>query len=267
MAGKNLAFVVDQMTTPLSFRLGCFTSEGLFRQEAGRVWRPGGEIQQPQVNLHRSAAIEVTVSISTSADKIVSFLNHCLDTQHKNMAAVSGNNHEIRNKIKQVQELLDQEIERVNDLKKLLSIAEEKVTRLTGELDEYHARITPTPINSCPAEILSMIFRLSITEDYDSRHMGRLLLVYKRWYTLVVNDPQMWNTVNISTPTRWDMRSWSDSTRLYVKSCIERNRATSLSINLNFILLQTTKQQLVERLRYGFFNSHHVLQQWMKATS
>jgi hypothetical protein len=205
------------------------------------------------VGLHRPVAIEVTVRISTSADNIVSFLHHCLDTQHKNMAAIPGNNHEIRHKIKQVQELLDQEIERVNDLKNLLSIAEEKVTQLKRELDEYHARIAPTPINGCPLEILSMIFRLSIPECDTIRHMGHLLLVCKRWYTLVVKDPQMWNTIIFSTPMQWDMRSWSDSTRLYVESCVERSRATSLNINLNFFLLQTTKEQLIERLHYGFF--------------
>jgi F-box-like len=168
------------------------------------------------------------------------------------MAAIPGNHHETRDKIKRVQELLDQEIERVNDLKNLLLIAEEKVTQLKGELDEYHARITPTPINSCPAEILSIIFRISIPEDANVRHMGHLLLVCKRWYTLVVNDPQMWNTINIFAPAQWDMRSWSYSTRLYVESCIERSRATRLNINLDFTLLQTTKEQIIKRLCYGF---------------
>jgi hypothetical protein len=56
------------MITPLSYGIQCFDSEGLFRQEAERLWRPGGEIQQPQVSLHRRAAIEVTVRISTSVD-------------------------------------------------------------------------------------------------------------------------------------------------------------------------------------------------------
>jgi F-box-like len=167
------------------------------------------------------------------------------------MAAMPGNHHDM---IKRVQELLDQEIERVNDLKNLLSIAEENVTQLKGELDEYHARITPTPINSCPSEILSMIFKLYVPEDDDDTwHKGQLLLVCKRWYTLVVNDPTMWTTINIFAPPRWGMRSWSDSTRSYLESCVERSRAMSLNIDLNFTLLQTTSEQLIERLRWGFF--------------
>jgi len=219
-----------------------------------------------------SSAIEVTVGISASVDKTVSFLNCCLDTKYQNMATVPGNNHEIRDKIKQVQELLDQETERVNDLKNLLSIAEEKVTQLKGELDEYHARITPTPINSCPAEILSMIFRLSIPERDNIRHMGRLLLVCKQWYTLVMNDPQMWSTIKILAPAQWDMRFWSDSTRSYVESCIERSRTTGLNIDINFSSLQSTKEQLIERLHYGFFHlrsssqtevDHEFIDEWL----
>jgi hypothetical protein len=59
--------------------------------------------------------------------------------------------------------------------------------------------------------------------------------------------------IKILAPAQWNMRSWSDSTRSYVESCVERSCATSLNINLNFILLQTTKEQLIERLRWGFF--------------
>jgi len=63
----------------------------------------------------------------------------------------------------------------------------------------------------------------------------------------------MWNTIEFSAPAQWDMLSWSNSTCLYVESCVERSRAMGLNIDLNFLSLQTTEEQLVERLHYGFF--------------
>jgi hypothetical protein len=66
--GTNISFAIGQTNTPTNCRIEWFPSEGMFREEVGRVWHPGGEIQQPQVGLHRPAAIEVTVRFSTSVD-------------------------------------------------------------------------------------------------------------------------------------------------------------------------------------------------------
>jgi hypothetical protein len=170
------------------------------------------------------------------------------------MASISAHNHDTRNKIKRVQELLDQEIERVTELKNLLSVSEERVAQLERELDEYKGSISPTPINSCPPEILSMIFKLSMPEGANFRHLGHLLLVCRKWNGLILNDPNMWNRISLVSPRKWDIKSWASSTRSYLELCVERSRASRLDIELHFGFLQTVKQQLIDRLYLGFFH-------------
>jgi F-box-like len=186
------------------------------------------------------------------------------------MASISGKSCETRDKIKRVQESLDQEIERVKELKNLLSISEAKVTQLKAELAEYKETIAPTDINRCPPEILSIIFKLSVAEDGNIHHIGRLLFVCRRWHALVMNDSQMWNYIRICVPEKWDMESWSRSTRLYIDSCVERSHVTSLSIELDFRALRTTEQQIMEMMRYGFLQlsaskvDHDLIYDWLE---
>jgi F-box-like len=160
--------------------------------------------------------------------------------------------HETSDRIKQVQKLLDEEFERIKELKGLLTAAEKKVEGLQGELAKHQAANTPCPINDCPPEILSMIFKLSIVGSPE--YAAQLLLVCKEWYNLVINDPQMWNTISIYVPDEeWDILSWAETTSSFVTHCLERSGSARLNIELDFTCLQTTKKQLIDRMHEGFW--------------
>lgn len=164
------------------------------------------------------------------------------------------------NKVKHIQSLLEREIERVNELKRLLATAEQEVERLKRELAECQQATSSAVISNCPSEILSMIFELSISDGRDVVQIGRLLLVCKHWHAVVINDPYIWNRIHISVPVQWDIRSWSRSTESYIKCCIERSRNSRLHINLNFSGLYTIRQQIAERVQYGFLNLSPIAQ-------
>jgi hypothetical protein len=168
------------------------------------------------------------------------------------MAATLEATHKTSDRIKQVQKRLDEEFERITELKSLLTAAEKQVERLQGELAEYQAADTPSPINDCPPEILSMIFKLSIVGSPE--YAAQLLLVCQEGYNLIINDLQMWKTISIYVPDEeWDILSWAESTRDFVTTCLERSGSARLNIELDFTCLQTTKKQFIDRMHEGFW--------------
>ena len=183
------------------------------------------------------------------------------------MAKIARTDADLESKIKETKRWLKKQKKQINDLKGLLKIAKQDFSRLKDELATYKAARAPSPINACPPEILSMIFKLSVTETPE--RVNCLLLVCRRWHNLVINDPQMWNVISIQVPRgEWDISSWAQSTRSFLATCLKRSRSAGLHVKFDFAFLQTAQEQIVLQFAKAFSSilssrDRNILENWL----
>lgn len=151
---------------------------------------------------------------------------------------------------------LTRQLARLEELKQLVLVTEQEIERLKGKLTQYESAkaLSARPINKCPPEILSIIFKYFIL-DHPS-HVRRLLLVCRHWHNLIVQDPQMWSRIHIAIPEHeWNMKLWTKSMRPFISTCLERSRSAYLQVDLDFTNLQNPREQIKEKLYQGFWKS------------
>lgn len=165
-----------------------------------------------------------------------------------------GNN--ISGDIIETKQKLARHLARLEELKQLVLATEQEVKRLKDKLIQYESvkPLSAGPIEKCPQELLSIIFKYFILDR--PSHVRRLLPVCRRWYDLIIQDPQMWNTIRIVVPYHeWDVESRTQSIKPLIRSCLERSRSALLHVDLNLTHLDVPRDLIVERLYQGFWKA------------
>ena len=135
----------------------------------------------------------------------------------------------------------------VSDLKSKLRLAQQECRRLEKEFDRYQASIPSiAPIRTCPPEILSIIFQFYLLKN--PRLIRRLLLVCRKWYKLVVNDPRMWNRIFVTIGDDWDVKCTAKSIKRRINVCLRRSATLLLDLNLDFGGLRSSGDRILERI-------------------
>jgi len=93
--------------------------------------------------------------------------------------------------------------------------------------------IKTAPINRCPDEIICMIFENCVLIPYQHLYIRRLLLVCRRWYTLVTNTAKLWARIGISSP--WDLFDIGSRKSLfsYIFACLARSKDLLITVDLD----------------------------------
>lgn len=103
------------------------------------------------------------------------------------------------------------------------------------------------PINSCPDEVLAIIFGLCIAEDHS--RIATLLQVCRRWHYLIMNSPILWACLQINqTNYRSFIDPSNDKFDSYKRACMSRNKGQPIAVNLNFSLLPEPERFIEEIL-------------------
>jgi hypothetical protein len=91
---------------------------------------------------------------------------------------------------------------------------------------------TNAPIHRCPNEILIQIFNYYL-EPFHHYHIRRLLLVCKRWHSIVMRTKKLWARIEIDNAV--DLFGIETKTSLvpYVDACFERSQDLTLDVDLN----------------------------------
>jgi hypothetical protein len=88
------------------------------------------------------------------------------------------------------------------------------------------------PIHRCPDEILCLIFeKYVIIPDYHP-YIRCILLVCRRWYTLVTNTSKLWARIDISGLDLFDIGS-RKSRFPYIFACLNRSKNLPLTVDLD----------------------------------
>lgn len=172
------------------------------------------------------------------------------------MSTVSGSTNYISGYIVEIKQELARKIAQLEDLQQLVLSTEQEVEQLKGRLIQHELAktLSTRTIDRCPPEILSIIFKYFILDQ--PSHVRRLLLVCRRWYDLVVQDPQMWNIIRVTVPEQeWNIESWKQSIQPFIKTCLERSRSAHLQVDLDFTNLQGPREQIMDKLDQGFWKS------------
>jgi hypothetical protein len=101
-------------------------------------------------------------------------------------------------------------------------------------------KVEAAPIHRCPDEILCLFFEafVSLPPDEDVDHhyhpqIRRLLLVCRRWYTLVTNTARLWARIEISSPLGlFDIGS-QKSQFPYIFACLNRSKNLPITVDLD----------------------------------
>lgn len=162
-------------------------------------------------------------------------------------SVMSGKN---THKIEEIRRRLEVQENLIQELTATLELAQRKYDTLKDELATYEE---PTQINNFPPEILSIIFGYFIREN--PMDIVSLLLIRKGWYHMIMDDLLIWSTIVLVVPDDcWDLMHWVKGAKAFVTKCIELSRSSPLEIYLDFERLQTTKEQLIDRMIWGFSN-------------
>jgi hypothetical protein len=110
------------------------------------------------------------------------------------------------------------------------------VQRIPLELRQVEA----APIHRCPDEILCLFFEtfLSLPQDeyFESPHyhpqIRSLLLVCRRWYTLVTSTAKLWNQIEASGLDLFDIGS-RKSQFPYIFACLNRSKNLPITVDLD----------------------------------
>lgn len=137
---------------------------------------------------------------------------------------------------------ISHKIAREGEIEERIAELQEELKGLQTELTNLRAQLLPfrlqpsvdlpprTPIIKCPNEILYSIFKFTI-EDYHPR-IRRLLLVCRRWNSIIMTSPRFWTEISIndvSDPNFLDA-TYSHN---YINACLERSQGLSLHIDLD----------------------------------
>lgn len=82
-----------------------------------------------------------------------------------------------------------------------LKLLRQRMCDLQAEIAGLEAQLTSEeiavfPIQTIPAEVLSMIFSQYLHDN--PRLIRRLLLVCRRWYDTAINDPKLWTIIKLN---------------------------------------------------------------------
>jgi hypothetical protein len=151
---------------------------------------------------------------------------------------------------RQIQQLHENEA-RIVELEAELSQLRKNHAQLEHDLEPYRVdssfadvtlaqkiSIEPTdietaPINRCPDEILCLIFDNFVLVLCHHLYIRRLLLVCRRWYTLVTNTAKLWAQIEISSP--WDLFDiGSQKSRFpYIFACLNHSKNLPITVYLD----------------------------------
>lgn len=103
------------------------------------------------------------------------------------------------------------------------------------------------PIESCPDEVLNIIFGLCIAECHS--RIAILLQVCRHWHHLIMNSPILWARLQIN---QTNYRSFIDPSNKkfdsYKFACMDRSKGGPITIDLNFSLLPDPENFMKEIL-------------------
>jgi hypothetical protein len=104
--------------------------------------------------------------------------------------------------------------------------------RISLELSEV------APIRRCPDEILCLFFESFVfphNEYFDVSHyhpqICRLLLVCRRWYTLVTNTAKLWTRIEVSVLNLFHI-GFQKSQFPYIFACLDRSKNLPITVDL-----------------------------------
>lgn len=107
----------------------------------------------------------------------------------------------------------------------------------------------PYPIQESPKDILLIIFEFYLADD--PRLVRRLMLVCKRWYSFIINTPQLWTYISFkvpcwypgddeSYPTSFSPRhQFETTTTPFIQACLKHAGSSLLHIEADFANLET----------------------------
>jgi F-box-like len=145
---------------------------------------------------------------------------------------------EIRSKL----ESLRHQIKVIEELNKLIEIAQIERNRLENEIQQYRASLAP--IRKCPEEILFIIFGLFSYQD--PIRATRLLRVCRQWYEIAINSPGLWNYIEIRTKDTWDQQKEALKDSAKVAACLQRSASLPLHISLDFRVMDSEHTNVIK---------------------
>jgi F-box-like len=145
---------------------------------------------------------------------------------------------EIRGKL----ESLRHQIKVIEDLSKLVEIAQIERKRLENEIQLYRASVAP--IRKCPAEVLLMIFKLFSCKD--PKLATRLLRVCRQWYEIAMNSPGLWTYIEISTKCTWNQQKEAMKDNAKAAACLQRSASLPLRICLDFRAMDSGRTNMIK---------------------
>jgi F-box-like len=107
-------------------------------------------------------------------------------------------------------------------------------------------QVEAAPIHQCPDEILCLFFEnyVLIRDDDDDFvfrhphfHIRRLLLVCRRWYTLMTNTAKLWTRIEIFSPLDLFDIGARKSLFPYIFACLNRSKSLPITVHLDMQLL------------------------------
>ena len=133
----------------------------------------------------------------------------------------------------------------VKKFTKKLQAAQKECDWLEKELAGYLD--ATAPVHACPPEVLSVIFQFYLKEN--PRMLRLLMLVCRRWYNIVVNDPTLWAKIRIRIDENdSDYKQLALEESLYTKACLQRSQSCLLDINIDLVFLQHTSTRVVRSM-------------------
>jgi hypothetical protein len=148
-------------------------------------------------------------------------------------------------------QLLHAQQKRIVELEVELRRLRENRTQLERDLEPYRigapfADITPVQripmepvqvesarIHRCPDEILCMIFENCVLLPFHHLYIRRLVLVCRRWYTLVTNTVKLWARIEISSPCDLLDIGSEKSQFSYIVACLRRSKNLQITVDLD----------------------------------
>jgi F-box-like len=98
-------------------------------------------------------------------------------------------------------------------------------------------QVKAPPIHRCPDEILCLFFEEFVFVPYFvlphyHHHIRRLLLVCRRWYTLVTNTARLWARIDASGLDLFDIGA-RKSLFPYIFACLNRSKNLPITVHLD----------------------------------
>jgi len=100
-------------------------------------------------------------------------------------------------------------------------------------------------IGALPNEILLYVFEIFLSNSHHQR-IRRLLLVCKRWNSLIMHCSKLWARIKLCPRFSWNFQVATSIT--YIKACLERSQPLSLDIDLDYSNFRSREGHIREEL-------------------